>query len=58
MNVKHAAFADPSDTYFEREGDALKDLLTKSGTAENPYLYLPPTLTKLCLFHHPPGEVE
>lgn len=56
LSVKSAVFADPTDTFFEREIANLKELLSKVGTVGNPYLFLPPTLQKLCLLHHPPGK--
>jgi hypothetical protein len=49
MNVKSGAFGDPSDTYFEREGNALSDLLSKSGTLDNP-LPVPPSSCYEALF--------
>ena len=51
-------FGDPSDTYFEREAQSYMGLLSKSGTVDNPYLYLPTALMELCLLHHGPGEFQ
>jgi hypothetical protein len=58
MNVKSTPFGDPNDTFFEREVNSLKELMSKTGTLDNPYLYCPSPLMDLCLLHHPPGEFE
>jgi hypothetical protein len=58
LNVKTAPFADQSDNSFEKETQSYQELLSKSGTVDNPYLYLPPNMMKLCLLHHPPSELE
>lgn len=56
--MKTSAFADPTDTSFEKETHLYEELLSKSGTVDNPYLYLPPNIMKLCLTLHPPSELK
>ena len=58
LNVKTSAFADPTDTSFEKETQLYEELLSKSGTVDNPYLYLPQGIMKLCLTLHPPSELK
>lgn len=53
LNVRHAAFSDPQDKFFETESEVHKLLLTKIPTVANPYIFLPEQLKKLMEQHHP-----
>ena len=53
LQVKHSAFSDKEDKYFETESAKHKVLLTKTPTLANPYIFLPDALKKIMEEYHP-----